>query len=425
MSSSSEHLQGTRLRRLEIEDERTPNSSYHRFSSSSSESRESFEYTTITNNLQHIRSKLYTVGWELKTSWRKRVCLIVIILLVVAFVSVSPLSLTSKSHTSDSVWMSFVFILIHRLSPPIRRNGVHEIVNHWRAEDPTREIPSFRYQDFSRDIKPIPCHSHNDYMREVPLYQAIEAGCTSVEADIWLEDKELYVGHHSWTLTSSSTLKKLYIDPLVAILEHQNNKSRLHAGDESGRVFGVYDTDPDVSLVLLLDFETDGKQAWLTVQEQLEPLRERGMLTSWNGDTKAITQRPVTVVGTGYAPFDLIVANTTYRDVFFDAPLDQLSDKYTPENSFYASCSFLTAVGIFWLRPSSSQVAQVKSQIEAASRRGLISRYWDAPDWPISRRNNVWNFLLENGIGILNVNDVMNAARWNWDWCVVAGLVLC
>lgn len=32
---------------------------------------------------------------------------------------------------------------------------------------------------------------------------------------------------------------------------------------------------------------------------------------------------------------------------------------------------------------------------------------------------------MENGIGVLNVDDVVSAGRWNWNWCVVAGLVLC
>ncbi|KAI9859060.1 MAG: Altered inheritance of mitochondria protein 6, partial [Pleopsidium flavum] len=33
---------------------------------------------------------------------------------------------------------------------------------------------------------------------------------------------------------------------------------------------------------------------------------------------------PVTVVGIGNTPFDLVVSNTIHRDVFFDAPLDEL-----------------------------------------------------------------------------------------------------
>lgn len=337
---------------------------------------------------------------------------------------------TNVAHKLFSIWTSFTAVLIHRLTPEPTRNGLHEIVNHWQAENPTCEIPASRYEHFSRDIEPVPCHSHNDYMRRVPLYQALEAGCISVEADIWLQDDErfvrdLYVGHNLKGLEPLATLQKLYIDPLVGILEHQNAHSGGQSSGHPKRPYGVFDTSPETSLVLLLEFKTDAKETWSIVQEQLEPLWQRGMLTSWNGTTKKITQRPITVVGTGNAPFDLIIANSTQRDIFFDAPLDELNSTYTPENSYYASASFQKRVGKFFFQPSWSQTRRVKSQVAAASRYGLKARYWDTPSWPIARRNRIWNMLVESGIGVLNVDDVVSAGRWNWNWCIVAGLVLC
>ena len=176
--------------------------------------------------------------------------------------------------------------------------------------------PLSRYEHFSRDIEPVPCHSHNDYLRRVPLYQALEAGCINVEADIWLQDdeksfKDLYVDHSLKELEPLATLKKLYVNPLVSILKHQNAHFGIHNFKNLEQPYGVFYKSPDTSLVLLLDFNTDAEETWLIVQEQLEPLRKRGMLTTWNGTTGIITQRPVTVVGTGNAPFDLIVANST------------------------------------------------------------------------------------------------------------------
>ena len=38
--------------------------------------------------------------------------------------------------------------------------------------------------DITKDVTPIPCHSHNDYWRRVPLYDALRWGCTGVEADV-------------------------------------------------------------------------------------------------------------------------------------------------------------------------------------------------------------------------------------------------
>jgi hypothetical protein len=75
--------------------------------------------------------------------------------------------------------------------------------------------------DATRDVVPIPCHSHNDYWRSNPLFDAISAGCTSIEADIWLisNDTELYVGHDRGSLSEGRTLRALYLDPIAKLLD--------------------------------------------------------------------------------------------------------------------------------------------------------------------------------------------------------------
>ena len=60
--------------------------------------------------------------------------------------------------------------------------------------------------DFSRGNIPILCHSHNDYERKVPLYNTLQAGYTSVEADVWLHDGDLLVGH-----TGNSLIHRLVL----------------------------------------------------------------------------------------------------------------------------------------------------------------------------------------------------------------------
>jgi hypothetical protein len=72
----------------------------------------------------------------------------------------------------------------------------------------------------TRNVSPMPCHSHNDYRRNVPLFDALHAGCTSVEADVWLTGNgtELYVGHHRHSLSRGRTLRSLYLDPLINML---------------------------------------------------------------------------------------------------------------------------------------------------------------------------------------------------------------
>ena len=65
-------------------------------------------------------------------------------------------------------------------------------------------------------------HSHNDYWRDVPLYTALSYGVISVEADVWLVNGTLYIGHEIQALTPNRTFDGLYIEPLVQILTNSN-----------------------------------------------------------------------------------------------------------------------------------------------------------------------------------------------------------
>jgi hypothetical protein len=41
-------------------------------------------------------------------------------------------------------------------------------------------------------------HAHNDYEHKRPLFDALDNGFTSVEADVFLVDGKLLVGHWPW-----------------------------------------------------------------------------------------------------------------------------------------------------------------------------------------------------------------------------------
>lgn len=113
-----------------------------------------------------------------------------------------------------------------------------------------------------------------------------------------------------------------------------NPNTTLHSILESPRN-GVFDTDATQSLVLLVDFKTDGQKLWPIVNQQLEPLRSRGYLSYFNGT--AVIDGPVTVVVTGNAPFNKVVENAHYRDMFFDAPLELLSSLVPSTSSSHSS----------------------------------------------------------------------------------------
>ena len=346
-------------------------------------------------------------------------------------------------------------------------DGIHRIIGKWGQTGHVGEGLSSWPTDFSRGINPIPCHSHNDYWRRVPLYSAIEAGCISVEADVWLFGEELYVGHSLASLTPNRTLASLYINPLVDILEKQNPTTRFHP-DGNTTHHGVFDTVPEQPLVLLIDFKTSGSALFPYVVSALEPLRSRHYLTHRNG-TQIIT-RPITVVGTGNTPFDQVESSSSnpHFDIFFDAPLGAMweggpgekppkgprpeppvygadieasspaigsgessadsdnqgqgksgapedPEAYTTNNSFYSSVSFTQAVGhVQHGELSEQQMALIQGQIRGAHRRGLKARYWELPFWPISLRNHVWDVLVKEGVDVLNVDDLKGATERDW-----------
>jgi hypothetical protein len=288
--------------------------------------------------------------------------------------------------------------------------------------------------DLTKDVIPVPCHSHNDYTRPMPLFSALKAGCIGVEADVWLIDEELHVAHTKPKVTHDRTLRSLYVVPLVGLLEEQNP-----AKDQP--LHGVFETDPDQGLVLLIDFKTNGAEALPYVISHLSPLRDRGYLTHWNG--VEVVNGPITAVATGNAPFDLLTANSTYRDIFYDAPLELMEDgeprplhrvrredegqgysgtpgvvgpdTFNPSNSYYASVSYEKSIGFPWhLYITSKQLDRIRAQINGAHRRGLKVRYWSTPSWPRSLRNHIWGVLVREGADMLNVDDLESATRGDW-----------
>ncbi|KAF5521956.1 Altered inheritance of mitochondria protein 6-like protein [Colletotrichum aenigma] len=272
---------------------------------------------------------------------------------------------------------------------------------------------------------PAHCHSHNDYWRPVPLFSALSVGCIGIEADVWLKDGDLLVGHDTPSLSPTRTLKSLYLDPLEEILDAQNRK----VTERNATKRGVFSLQDDAQIILLIDVKTDAKETWPVVLRQLEPLREKQYLTSHNSsassDAKTHLAAPLIVVGTGNLDMATLVANHTdatttyheYHDTFLDAPLNDLpttKTNYNTTNSVYASASFKQAIGSVRLGFSRTQREKLRSQVQAAKSLGLQPRYWDIPDWPLKYRDYIWTELRAEGVEILSVDNVKHVTGGVW-----------
>ncbi len=211
-------------------------------------------------------------------------------------------------------------------------------------------------------------NSHNDYWRPVPFYSALAVGAISVEADVWLYNGTLYVGHEQSALTPARTFDSLYVQPILQVLHAQNPNSTFVTGQTKN---GVFDTSSGQTLYLFVDVKTDGPATWPFVVKALAPLRSAGYLAKVNGTT--VTAGPVTVIGTGNTPLSQ-VQGVSPRDYFWDAPIPTLNSTFgniTADVSPIASTDFAVqfgtvANGTF----NSTQAALLKSQIAVAHRKG-------------------------------------------------------
>lgn len=64
----------------------------------------------------------------------------------------------------------------------------------------------------------LPAYSHNDYENARPLLDALDFGFRGIEADLFLVDGTLRVGHDRRSAQRGKTLEALYLEPLRAII---------------------------------------------------------------------------------------------------------------------------------------------------------------------------------------------------------------
>ncbi|POS73896.1 hypothetical protein DHEL01_v207718 [Diaporthe helianthi] len=311
------------------------------------------------------------------------------------------------NFVSGLLFLGFVAqsIYLYRLEAGLVRIA-NDPFDNWFGQEISGKRPDIWNEErqlFLRNVLPVPVHSHNDYKRRFPLFEALGSGCISVEADVHLKDNDLLVGHSDANLHKDVTLRSLYLDPLQRILEAQNV-----ANNTTRR--GVFNLAPNQTLVLLVDFKSSGPEAFAEMDAQLESLRDLDFLTYWNGTARI--NRPLTIVASGNSNFDSVLAlNITHRDIFWDAKLENLVArednpdnmyKFNQSNSYFASTEFRNAN--FAVSPSYARTHP--TQLEQARLRGLLTRYWDTPSDPPNERDGVWRFLVDAGVGVLNVDDL-------------------
>lgn len=262
----------------------------------------------------------------------------------------------------------------------------------------------------------------------------------AVEADIWLRENTLFVGHDARSLRPGATLKTMYLEPLQNILEGRSGQP--HVKD---RIY--QDQDSQKPFALMLDFksqiEVEAVNTLNALEHALHPLRQARLLSYYDQEAGTLVNRPLFIVASGDVPFDVLTstAGNYHRDIFFDAPLqwiweDNIGRKqlgrrpgkgqgragtsrvssaiaFNQTNSYLASMSFKS---LYWpplLGLSKRQKAEIEEQINAAHDQGLRVRYWGTWDsiLPVAARRKLWRQLTQLGVDMMNVDAIEEFAK--------------
>lgn len=211
-------------------------------------------------------------------------------------------------------------------------------------------------------------HSHNDYWRPHPLFDALSLGFKSVEADIFLGDSTLLVGHERAALRPDRTLESLYLDPL--------------------RQLGAGRYARPAELWLFVDFKTAGPVTYTRLRRVLASY-ETLLTTPQNPRANGVR-----VILTGGYPRAEVLADAG-RLVFLDG---QLPADLKPELA-----AAIPTVNADWQAhfrwdgrgpQPAAEAAQLRQWDALTRRTGQKLRFWNLPAATPAQRRAVWRALL-------------------------------
>ena len=229
---------------------------------------------------------------------------------------------------------------------------------------------------------PLPrAHAHNDYRHERPLLDALRHGFCSVEADVFLVDDKLLVGHGRAELRPERTLEALYLEPL---------KERVRAN--GGR---VYPGGPEFTL--LIDVKSEAKATYRVLSRVLAGYAE--MLT--RGRDGQVTQGAVTAIVSGNRAKSLIEADSP-RYAAIDGRLADLAS--TKPAALVPLISDNWNNHFRWRghgpmpEAERRKLGAITAQAHQAGRR---VRFWATPE-----AASVWAELHAAGVDLINTDDL-------------------
>jgi len=237
-------------------------------------------------------------------------------------------------------------------------------------------------------------HAHNDYEHDRPLFDALDHGFTSVEADVWLVDGELRVAHDLADAKQGVTLESLYLDPLRDLVRSQPGHS----------VYPKWDG----SLQLLIDIKSEGESTYAAIEQELAEHRDI-MSRYTNGKVKT---GPVTAVISGNRPLATMQAQDK-RFSFYDGRAADLASGLPAALMPLVSDNWTKLFTWQGVGPMpEAERAKLRAFVTTAHANGYRVRFWATPDQPGTARDAVWTELADAGVDHINTDDLVGLQQF-------------
>lgn len=228
--------------------------------------------------------------------------------------------------------------------------------------------------------------AHGDNRHRRPLWDALRAGSTVLEVDVWVLSGQVFVGHA--VPHPLRTLGRTYLLPLAGLVA------------ENGCVYGGF-TGP---VTLLLDVKNKTKRSRTTIERELA--RHPQLIGHWR-DGRFVPGAVVVIVtgtlmGDAYdAPLRWSGADGRLRSVAADAGAEVMPLR----SDFWPALFHWSGDGPM----PEEERSRLDDLVRRAHASGQRVRFWGTPDAPGHARDEVWGVLLDAGVDHLNTDDLAGA----------------
>lgn len=228
---------------------------------------------------------------------------------------------------------------------------------------------------FSQGMFPhTQAHSHNDYEHPKPLWEALDYGFISIEADVHLVGEKLLVSHGR-PKQDAPLLSDLYLAPIDSLLTLNGGK--------------IY-PDYHGSLYLMIDCKTEAESTFQALQNEIA--RYKNLLCH-------SVDCPVKVFVSGNRAVDTMI-KIGYKGIGLDGRPEDLGKGIASElmpviSDHYSNWST-------WNAKTDAQpqdLARVRELAKRVHAEGKKLRLWAIPD-----HETAWKALLDAGVDLINTD---------------------